>query len=98
MAEAVWDTLKQYGLIGRVSLFNLLQVTVTSLCPFCEIIALVMDNATNNDTLALGIQTRSLDAGFYFSAVDSRMRCMPHTIHLAAIKVCVHASAVDASK
>ena len=25
--------------------------------------------------------------GMSFSAQDSRMRCMPHTIHLAAIKV-----------
>jgi hypothetical protein len=51
-----------------------------------------MDNATNNDTLALGIERRSKEAGYYFSAMDSRMRCMPHTVHLAAIKVCVYFS------
>ncbi|KIL55047.1 hypothetical protein M378DRAFT_188692 [Amanita muscaria Koide BX008] len=68
MAEAVWETMKQYGLIGRI-------------------IALVMDNATNNDTLALGLEQRSREAGVHFSAMDSRMRCMPHTVHLAAIKL-----------
>jgi hypothetical protein len=49
-----------------------------------------MDNATNNDTLTIGIERRSKEAGVHFSAKDSRMRCMPHTVHLAAIKVCFH--------
>jgi hypothetical protein len=57
-----------------------------------------MDNATNNNTLALGIQQRSMEAGVHFSAMDSRMRCMPHTVHLAAIKVCVHTSTVNVSE
>lgn len=89
MAEAVWETLKQYDLIGQVSLF----VHRTSYCQLfthSKIIALVMDNASNNDTLTLGIERRSQEAGVYFSAMDSRMRCMPHTVHLAAIKVVNH--------
>lgn len=88
MAEAVWETLKQYDLIGRVSLFNLQVITIL-LTTRSKIIALVMDNATINDVLAVRIERRSEDAGFHFSAVESRMRCMPHTVHLAAIKVCV---------
>ncbi|KAH9989386.1 hypothetical protein BJV74DRAFT_751419, partial [Russula compacta] len=64
MAEVVWETLKQYGLIGCI-------------------IVLVMDNATNNDTLTLGIQQRSIEEGIYFLAMDSQMCCMPHMIHLA---------------
>ncbi|KAH9958654.1 hypothetical protein BJV74DRAFT_718613, partial [Russula compacta] len=51
-----------------------------------KIIVLVMDNATNNDTL-LGIQQHSTEEGIYFLAMDSWMHCMPHTIHLAAIKL-----------
>ncbi|KAF8220803.1 hypothetical protein L208DRAFT_1331621, partial [Tricholoma matsutake] len=70
MAEAVWETLKQYDLIGWI-------------------IALVMDNATNNDTLAVGIEWCSEEASVHFLAMDSHMRCMPHTVHLATIKVCV---------
>jgi len=90
MAEAVWETLKQYNLIGRVSSFKLHQPFMLLICSFAKIIALMMDNATNNDMLALGIERRSKEAGYYFSAMDSRMRCMPHTVHLAAIKVCVY--------
>lgn len=49
-----------------------------------------MDNASNNDTLMRAIEKRCADAKpakVDFSAADSRMRCMPHTVHLAAIKV-----------
>lgn len=46
-----------------------------------------MDNASNNDLLMTNLEARSQAEGFNFSAVDSRMRCMPHTIHLAALKV-----------
>lgn len=46
-----------------------------------------MDNASNNDTLMRAIEKRCADANVDFSATDSRMRCMPHTVHLAAIKV-----------
>jgi hypothetical protein len=47
-----------------------------------------MDNASNNDTLMAGLEARCLADGMSFSAVDARMRCMPHTIHLSALKVC----------
>ena len=57
----------------------------------------MMDNATNNDTLAQGIERRSVEAGVFFSAMDSQMRCMPHTVHLAAIKVyCVSSLTAEA--
>jgi len=46
-----------------------------------------MDNATNNDTLVAAIEQHCTDAKIYFSAMESQMRCMPHTVHLAAIKV-----------
>jgi hypothetical protein len=48
---------------------------------------MMMDNATNNDTLAESIETRCHAANIPFSARHARMRCMPHTIHLAAQKV-----------
>ncbi|KAJ7782172.1 hypothetical protein B0H14DRAFT_2630820 [Mycena olivaceomarginata] len=48
-----------------------------------QINAFVMDNATNNDTMV-----EALEQGEYcFSSRHIRMRCMPHTIHLTAIKV-----------
>jgi hypothetical protein len=55
---------------------------------FQKVIAFVMDNATNNDTLIAAIERRCDEAKVYFSAMESRLRCMPHTVHLAAIKVC----------
>lgn len=47
----------------------------------------MMDNASNNDMLMDALEIRCLGAGIVFSASEARMRCMPHTIHLAAIKV-----------
>jgi hypothetical protein len=52
-----------------------------------QIIAIVMDNASNNNTLMTSLESRCSQRGISFSAQDARMRCMPHTIHLAAIKV-----------
>jgi hypothetical protein len=69
-----------------------------SLYPCPKIIALMMDNATNNNMLTLGIQQCSKEAGVHFSAMDSWMHCMPHTIHLAVIKVCVHTLAMNVSE
>ncbi|KAF8076999.1 hypothetical protein FPV67DRAFT_1407184, partial [Lyophyllum atratum] len=68
MAEAVWGTMKLYGLIGRV-------------------IAFVMDNATNNDTMVASIENLCRENAIPFSASDARMRCMPHTVHLSALKL-----------
>jgi hypothetical protein len=49
----------------------------------------MMDNASNNDTLIKSIEARCQAIGILFSARDARMRCMPHTIHLAALKVLI---------
>ncbi|KAJ7932219.1 hypothetical protein B0H13DRAFT_1519415, partial [Mycena leptocephala] len=52
-----------------------------------RITAFVMDNATNNDTLVVAFAERCRAMHISFSARDGRMRCMPHTIHLAALKL-----------
>ena len=52
-----------------------------------RIIAFVMDNASNNDTMVDSIETRCEMVGIKFSVKHSRLRCMPHTCHLAALKV-----------
>lgn len=46
-----------------------------------------MDNASNNDTLVEGIEARCRAVGIPFSAQLARLRCTPHVIHLAALKV-----------
>jgi len=52
-----------------------------------QIIAIVMDNASNNDTLMTSLESQCEERNIPFSAKNARMRCMPHMIHLAAIKV-----------
>ncbi|KAF8149253.1 hypothetical protein K438DRAFT_1625189, partial [Mycena galopus ATCC 62051] len=54
-----------------------------------RITAFVTDNATNNDTMVDAFSRRCRKAGVRFSAADGRMRFMPHTIHLSALKVFV---------
>ena len=49
--------------------------------------AFVMDNATNNNTMIEEIEDLCAAEGIDFSAQCSQLRCMPHTIHLAALKV-----------
>ena len=61
--------------------------TLSSLTNVSQIMAIMMDNASNNDTMMEAIESRCHEAGIKFSAQKSRMCCMPHTIHLAAIKV-----------
>jgi hypothetical protein len=46
-----------------------------------------MDNATNNDTLVDHFAAKCRAAGIPFSEKNARMRCLPHTIHLAALEV-----------
>lgn len=49
--------------------------------------ALMLDNASNNDTMVETIEDLCTHEGIYFSAAEARMRCMPHTVHLSALKV-----------
>ena len=50
--------------------------------------ALMLDNASNNDTFVDGIKLRCDKAGIPFNEKWARLWCMPNMIHLAAIKVC----------
>jgi hypothetical protein len=49
-----------------------------------------MDNTTNNDTMLTAIEAKCAADKIKFDAKKSRMRCMPHTVHLAALKVCLN--------
>ncbi|KAI3603582.1 transposase-like protein [Moniliophthora roreri] len=52
-----------------------------------KISAFAMDNATNNDTLVQAIQDRCDAEGIDFDANRARLRCLPHTVHLAALEL-----------
>jgi hypothetical protein len=84
MAEAVWATMELYNLVGRVRFFS---VNERSCLQSSQVIAIVMDNASNNNTLMTSLERRCSERGVLFSARDARMRCLPHTVHLAAIKL-----------
>ena len=67
------------------------KVNLSSLINVCslnnlQVIAIVMDNASNN-TLMSSLKWQCEEQGVPFSAQDAYMCCMPHTVHLAAIKV-----------
>jgi hypothetical protein len=47
----------------------------------------MMDNATSNDTLIAALERLHHNEGLPFNATQARLRCMPHTIHLSALKV-----------
>ncbi|KAF9492760.1 hypothetical protein BDN71DRAFT_1377804, partial [Pleurotus eryngii] len=48
-----------------------------------SVIAFVMDNTSNNDTMVKALQAEFEGRNINFSACHSRLWCMPHTIHLA---------------
>ena len=53
-----------------------------------QVIAVMMDNASNNDALMSYLEAHHHAAGYTdFDTEKARMRCMPHMIHLAALKV-----------
>ncbi|KAF8209175.1 hypothetical protein K438DRAFT_1573231, partial [Mycena galopus ATCC 62051] len=59
--------------------------------------SVVMDNASNNDTLMEHIAIKCSVADIAFDPVEARIRCMPHTAHLAAIKLLEAIGAISKS-
>ena len=53
-----------------------------------QIMAFMTDNASNNDTLIDSIVALAKSEHIRLNAKWIRLRCMPHTVHLAALKVC----------
>ncbi|KAJ3736750.1 hypothetical protein DFJ43DRAFT_989204, partial [Lentinula guzmanii] len=74
-------------LIGNHSGENMAKTVWSMLEQYGLIISFVMDNATNNDTMKTSIGTRCSAQGIAFDAQKAWGRCLPHSIHLAAVKV-----------
>ncbi|KAE9406051.1 hypothetical protein BT96DRAFT_811617, partial [Gymnopus androsaceus JB14] len=51
-----------------------------------QVLAFMMDNASNNDTLVEAIEQKCNILNIPFKATHSRLRCMPHTVHLAVLR------------
>ncbi|KAF9070583.1 hypothetical protein BDP27DRAFT_1149764, partial [Rhodocollybia butyracea] len=60
-----------------------------------QVLAFMMDNATNNDTLLEAIERKCHARNIPFNAQHSRLRCMPHTVHLAVLKLLEAIGAVE---
>jgi hypothetical protein len=54
---------------------------------YSQVLAFMLDNASNNDTLVEGIKQCAHAEGIYIDAAWAHLRCMPHTVHLSAVKV-----------
>jgi hypothetical protein len=52
-----------------------------------QVIAVMSDNATNNDKMMEYIESYLKFQGIDFDSDQARMRCLPHIINLAANKV-----------
>jgi len=63
-----------------------------------RIFDLMQANASNNDTLVDGIASRAQAKGIVFNPLWARLRCMPHTVHLAAIKLLEAIGAISAAE
>ncbi|KIJ28805.1 hypothetical protein M422DRAFT_78737, partial [Sphaerobolus stellatus SS14] len=61
--------------------------TISSLGLNSRIQAIVSDNAANNDTMMQELESLFLDDDIEFNAIYARGRCLPHTVHLAALKL-----------
>jgi hypothetical protein len=60
--------------------------------------AIVSDNASNNDSMMIALEAQFQQHKIPFSAAHARIRCLPHIINLAATKVGVllyHAATSD---
>ncbi|KAJ7207713.1 hypothetical protein B0H12DRAFT_978797, partial [Mycena haematopus] len=44
---------------------------------FLKVMAFMMDNASNNDTLVEAIERKCIAEGVLFSAEHARLRCLP---------------------
>ncbi|KAF5319077.1 hypothetical protein D9758_018663 [Tetrapyrgos nigripes] len=87
-------------LIGEHSGENMAEAVWDTLQKFGitdRVIAFVMDNVTNNDTMIESLAKKYSEANLQLSAKDARMCCMPHTIHLAAMKLLEAIGAVSKS-
>jgi hypothetical protein len=86
MANLVWETMGLYGLKGKVY-DREHQDFSTDSKDFLQVLGFMMDNATSNDTLLEALGHLHHKDGLSFNTTHSRLRCMPHTIHLSALEV-----------
>jgi hypothetical protein len=86
IADAVWETLGVFGLQTKVRNSAHCRFSQAKLM-LMKAWAFMTDNASNMDTFISGLKSRAEAIKVAFNTLWARLRCMPHTIHLAALKV-----------
>ena len=66
---------------SNLILWSYLQISI-------KVFAFMLDNATNNNTMIEGIQRRAELVGIRMKTPWVHLRCLPHKVHLAAVKTC----------
>ncbi|KAK0454238.1 uncharacterized protein EV420DRAFT_1645133 [Desarmillaria tabescens] len=77
-------------LIGEHSGENIAEVVWDTLVKYSlvgHVMAFMMDNVTNNDTMVKAIKQRCREQAIPFSARNSCLHCMLHTVHLTVVKL-----------
>ena len=85
LAGALWETLTMFGIENWVC--HLIFYMRVYLTVVLQIMAIMMDNASNNNTLIQGIVGLEEQKGISLNAQWICLRCMLHTVHLAVLKV-----------
>ncbi|KAG1777342.1 hypothetical protein EV702DRAFT_970071, partial [Suillus placidus] len=63
-----------------------------------QVLAIMADNASNNDTMCEELQKLCEQEDISFNARRARLRCLPHTTHLSASVMLEGIGAIKASK
>ncbi|KAG2029125.1 hypothetical protein BDR03DRAFT_814726, partial [Suillus americanus] len=63
-----------------------------------RVLAIMADNASNNDTMCEALQALCAREAITFNARWGRLRCLPHTTHLAALSLLEGIGAIKANK
>ncbi|KAG2120020.1 hypothetical protein DEU56DRAFT_747134, partial [Suillus clintonianus] len=79
-----------HELVGEHSGENMAQAVFETLHLFGlkgRVLAIMADNASNNDTMCEELQKLCEQAYITFNAQQAQLRCLPHTTHLSALVV-----------
>jgi len=85
MAEVTWQTLTCFGIESRVHHYLLIHQVILS--ALLQLMVIMTDNTSNNNTLVDEIIEHAKKQGISMRSDWVYLHCMPHTIHLVALKV-----------
>jgi len=85
MAQVTWDTLTSFGIENWVCCHLLKHQVKLSI--FLQVMVLMTDNVSNNNTLVDGIVAHAKNKGISMNGNWVHLCYMPHTVYLVALKV-----------